>query len=283
MKLKLACTTLAIGLMAAIVTPAIAGDMISAGPGVKYVPRGVAVPVPAPSPIDNYPARWYFRLDAALGIRGDSPFHESGFVFGAPQPGGSGTFRSRPGWFTNDSDVYAGFGAGVGYYFSRQLRGDITVETRGQNKFGGTRTQNYTLGGTTESISYKEDTRYTSVPVLFNLYWDFARRWGGFKPYVGLGLGFSVNELERGVTISDTGGLLAGSASAKAHDVSFAAMGTVGATYEVDPSWALDFNYRMLYVGGSDVGLGIGGAGSRAFVGDQLDHQFRAGVRFNIY
>lgn len=239
--------------------------------------------MPAPAPIPDFPARWYFRADVALGIPSDASIREGGLQLGAPPPGGSGTFRTSPGWFRDSAEIYDGYSFGVGYRFSRAIRGDVTIDTRSEREFkalGATYTYQNPIG-TTITGTYSDSTLMQSVATLFNLYYDFQAR-GKFVPYIGAGLGFAVNDLSRNNRTVESGGLTF-SGSDTTLDVSLAAMGTIGFSYNIDPNIALDFNYRLLYVGGSQISLPLNGMTSTVNIGDQVDHQLRAGVRFNVY
>lgn len=63
---------------------------------------------------------------------------------------------------------------------------------------------------------------------------------------------------------------------------SLAANLTAGVSYKVSDVTSLDFNYRYLYVGGSDMSASINGYNSKIDVEDQHEHYLRAGLRFDI-
>ncbi len=281
MKRKFVCLAAAIAMLSGIDGAAQANDYARLAPGVRMA--GGGVPVPAPAPIPDSPARWYFRADVALGIPSDASIRESGLRLGAPPPGGSGTFRTSPGWFKDSAEIYDGYSFGVGYIFSRAFRGDLTIDTRSEREFKaqGARYTYQNPIGTNITGTFSDSTKMQSVATLFNLYYDFHGR-GRFVPYIGAGLGFAVNDLNRNNSTVESGGLsFSGSESATV--VSLAAMGTIGFTYNIDPTIALDFNYRLLFVGGSDISMPLNGRTSTVHIGDQIDHQLRAGVRFNVY
>jgi opacity protein-like surface antigen len=242
-------------------------DFTRTAPGIRY---GGAAPVPAPAPIPDAPARWYFRADLALGFPDDPTFFTHGLSLA------NGGLRTTPGMYRENNDVYAGYGLGVGYRFSPWFRMDMTVDTRSQKKYS-FENFSYTSGGITGTAS--DSITLRSVSTLFNAYIDMPG-YGRFVPYIGGGLGFAVNELIHGYTITETGGGASSTGREKTHDVSLAAMGTVGFAYNIDEMTALDINYRALYVGSSAVGTP--GMNGHARIGDQLDHQLRAGVRFNV-
>lgn len=249
--------------------PAEAGDY---APGIRVVGQGgpAAVPVPAPAPVPNMPSLWYFRADVALGFPGDASLTTNGFALA------NNTLTTSSSMYKDNNDIYGGYGLGVGYKFSPFVRADLTVDTRGQKQFKAQDISYTGPGGLTGT--FNDSVTMRSVATLFNVYFDF-NRYGHFVPYVGAGLGFAVNELIRSYSVAETGGLNPQSFSGreKTHDVSLAAMGTAGASFKIDTAISLDVNYRALYIGSSEIGP------NNVKVGDQVDHQIRAGVRFDIY
>ncbi len=245
-----------------------AADFGRTAPGIRY---GGGAAVPAPAPIPDAQARWYFRADLALGIPSDPTFRTDGLSVAG------GALHSTKSMYSENNDAYAGYGLGVGYRFSPHLRVDLTVDTRSQQKYS-MESWSYTAPGPINGTA-SDTITLRSVPVLFNGYIDFTG-YGRFVPYLGGGIGFAVNELNHTYTITENGPSN-GAGREKTHDVSLAAMGTAGFAYDIDSITSLDFNYRLLFVGESQVGAASGAGITR--IGDQLDHQLRAGVRFNIH
>lgn len=248
-------------------TTAEAADFTRTAPGIRY--GGGSAAVPAPTPVPDMRARWYFRADAALGFPSDPSFTTSGLAVAG------GASHTTSAMYTQNNDVYAGYGLGVGYRVSPFLRFDMTVDTRSQKKYA-VESFSYTApiaGTASDSVTLR------SVPVLFNGYLDFTG-WGRFVPYIGGGIGFAVNELNHAYNISEASSA-AGAGREKTHDVSLAAMGTAGFAYDIDSITTLDMNYRLLFVSESQVGSAAGAGVTR--IGDQIDHQLRFGVRFNIH
>ena len=125
---------------------------------------------------------------------------------------------------------------------------------------------------------------------LANVYYDLISH-GRFKPYVGAGIGFVLNELTRrhrtservvdglGNTVNDR----SFSAPDKTHQVfNLAAAAMVGFTYRLYDSVSLDLNYRYLYMGGPEITEGVNGQTSTVSFGDMHEHQIRAGFRYDI-
>lgn len=81
-------------------------------------------------------------------------------------------------------------GGGVGRYFARGFRGDVTYEWRGNTDFSATTTKDC-CGISHTSFNMR------SQAVLANLYYDF-RRGERFNPYIGVGIGAARNETSGG-------------------------------------------------------------------------------------
>jgi opacity protein-like surface antigen len=118
---------------------------------------------------------------------------------------------------------------------------------------------------------------------LFNAYWDMGTH-SGFTPYIGAGIGFSWNQLRRVhnstylncATCSDASG------ADKVHDITLAYALTAGVSYDMGRSTYLDFNYRYVWIEGTDVEMAIGTTNHTVSIGDLTEHQLRAGIRYVI-
>jgi opacity protein-like surface antigen len=279
-----------------------AGDWNSGAGSIKDYGRA-AVPVPAPVPVPDYAARWYLRGDASFGWLHAPSAGESGMTFGATDsPGATGPapFGTSPAWFTKDFDTSASWGIGVGHYWSPRFRTDITADVASQQEIKGSGGYGYTQHGyilgvyqalnSTISGSISDKTTLKHGTVLFNAYYDLASN-RGFTPYIGAGLGVSVNELERSVSWSEyicaaacasPAARAQQSAHAKTHNATFAWAFMVGTTYDLTRETKLDLNYRYLHIAGSHIDTPINGFNSRVSYGDFGEHQLRAGIRWNI-
>ena len=126
-----------------------------------------------------------------------------------------------------------------------------------------------------------DKTKFMSTILLANAYYDI-RTGTAWSPYLGLGVGFAVNQVTRNLDYSDTAGTDdVASAGNRTTDVQFAGAAMVGVTYDISTLWALDVNYRFLHIGGSEVSLKPDVASSVA-IGDLNEHQIRAGLRFLV-
>jgi opacity protein-like surface antigen len=304
MKLNVLSLSLGAVIFAAISVPASAADW-NYGAGSMKDSISAAVPVPAPVPIPDYAARYYFRFDAGFGM-GDAPdSDEAGLEFG--RDSATGVFGANPTWFNDDFDTFVTLGAGVGTYIGDSFRADFTAETRTKEEVKGVGTYIYntpTVGTAYGEVlgTVNDKTSLSGGIFLFNGYYDFNRGpEARFTPYVGAGVGFAWNELKRThnteerIRACDTaGGCVGGynsreivSASDKSHDLSFAAMATVGASYRLSDYALLDFNYRYLFVDSTDITLPVDGSffggASKISIAETHEHQIRVGLRFDVF
>ncbi|MBK9079808.1 MAG: porin family protein [Hyphomicrobium sp.] len=333
MKVQIACVSLAALVAVAASSANAADFSVGSDGSIKDMSPAPAVAVPAPVPVPDFKPSWYFRLDAGIGTVSEPDFSESGYKYGHLYQNGdgyAGTFADGPTlqdldptWFTSDFSNLSTFGGGVGYYLGGGWRLDATVEKRSND-------QAYINGSETwESNSYYDtdfdgfvDTygtdarqdgdfdgdgsvadRLTTIHVtdrvdvdgtvwMANMYYDMSS-YRGFTPYIGAGIGFVWNQLDRQHTTTITscdaevscGGtrdVASYSTSDSADTISIAAAAMVGFSYDISEIAAVDVGYRYLYMGGTDFAMNIAGVESRVEIGDQNVHQLRAGLRFNV-
>lgn len=270
---------------------ALGGGMILAEPAIAdgWWGRGSIkdrVPVPAPVPIPDHAARWYLRADLGLGFASADP-SESGIIYGqdwwTPEISGTSTF-----WTEDDIEATFTYGAGFGYYWSPNFRTDVTLEGRSERSLKIRGTHHYIVDPPDglEVLAETADTgKIGSGIFLFNAYFDFLRT-GPLTPYIGAGVGFSMNKLKRDFTITGECSGCTGSVTLRAsdstYDVAFAGALMAGLTYSISPVTMLDLNYRYLYIGSSDIDLKFGNLRSHFSTGDTHEHQIRVGLRWNI-
>jgi opacity protein-like surface antigen len=263
------------------------------------IPEGGAISVPTPMPIPEG-FTYYLRADLGWGFAANRSFAEKGRVYGAePSPFQTNTLFAfgDPQFLstgTNGDDVFLGT-IGFGAYFTPHLRGDLTLDFRGQQGF--TSTSNYTYqSNTLETVTGKvtDTTRLNGVVGLANLYFDLLPR-GGFTPYVGAGIGMVYNSAKRSYTddmTADSGvpppqtSSVTGSGSK--NNVALAAALMAGASFTLKDGWMLDVSYRALYLGGLDVDATLNttapaNGNSKATIGDTWEQQARIGLRLNIW
>lgn len=273
--------------------------------GIKDGPVGIPVPVPIPIP-ESF--SWYVRIDAGVGFKSAPSVSESGLASSLGRPRSAaddlvpGSLVTALGPIDSDFDMSANFSLGVGYYFTPNLRGDITVNTHGRGETKQLGSYSYqiqqsndpniqrTIVGTAEDRSILR-----SVTTMANVYYDILPR-GRFTPYIGAGLGFSVNEMERKLTGTEYCVASMGLAqnctninqifyqdyksNEKSHSVTLAASGTAGVAIQISNGTLLDLNYRVTYIGGTQAELK--GTSSVLTYGDTVEHALRAGLRWNI-
>ena len=121
------------------------------------------------------PASWYLRGDTSYS------WMDAGELSGAITPFGSVSLDNT--WAV---------GGGIGHYFGRGVRGDVTYEWRGKHR----RARH---GG-----AFATDFDVKSSVILANLYYDF-RPYERFTPYVGVGVGAAHHSTSGGTIITGCG------------------------------------------------------------------------------
>jgi opacity protein-like surface antigen len=222
----------------------------------------------APAPAYAQPASWYLRGDYGYAWIDGGELNAAT----APFPGVS-------------VDNAWGIGGGIGRYFARGFRGDITYEWRGTSDVHGS-------GGITTDFDF-----HSSV-LLVNLYYDF-RPFERFTPYIGVGLG-AVHHRTSGGQVLTTCGTPCTFDGGKDWNAAGAFM--AGLSFRIDhgqrapvsikddvPVAApgrlhIDVGYRFLYLGdvetGSVTGVTFATPGPR--LEDVMAHEFRVGLRWDI-
>lgn len=215
-----------------------------------------------------HPASWYVRGDYSYA------WQDIGDLNRATAP-----FET----FSIDNTWAAG--GGVGYYFGRGVRGDITYEYRGRADVH---------GGTTATTDFDISTSL----LLANLYYDF-RPYERFTPYVGVGLGVAHHRTSGGSIVTACGGTCDfGSDSNR----SAAGALMAGFSFRIDrghhapvsikdgPVAAapgrlhIDVGYRFLYLGDAHAGnvIAVVPTTPGPRVDDITAHEIRVGLRWDI-
>ena len=301
MKLKALTISLSLLVFCGSIGPLMAGEWDDGASSIKDYGNG-PIAVPAPVPIPVFKAVWYFRGDIGAGFAGGPNGSEEGLVYGRDRA--AGTFNLPVGFLEDGKDTLVTIGGGVGYYWNNFVRTDVTAEWRSANHVNFEGTYRYLGTGAAGSRVNGEVQDRSSIGggvFLFNAYYDFYRgEHSDWTPYVGGGLGFSWDRIDRTHITKEKlcplgGGpgscaqrgfrehLVAGN---KTDSVSFAAAVMAGVGYRFSENVSFDFNYRFLYIGGTEVELGVDGrnfgGGSLVTIDDTFEHQLRAGLRFDV-
>ena len=231
---------------------------------------------PIMEPMPRASAGWYIRADGGYNW------------FGSP----SMSFSGREVGDTSQDGAWS-VGGGIGRYFGRGFRGDITID--------------HIFDSTTESSLFYSPgnlvgtARFdlSSTVVLANLYYDFNRG-GRFVPYIGAGIGFAHNSTSGGTfeqcgcTSEFDGRSTNNFAAAAMAGVSWRIRGGqttyVGGGMKDEPvavssgnALYLDLGYRFLYLGDAQTASFNGdGVISSEKVNDITAHQLRVGLRYDL-
>ena len=217
----------------------------------------------------SQPASWYLRGDFSYSWMnvGDVAMPSFGFT----EHGNDNTWAA---------------GGGVGYYFGRGIRGDVTYEWRG----------GIDIDATTPTASTHLSVK--SSVLLANLYYDF-RAGERLTPYVGVGLGVARHDTSGGTVVT------CGGVCSYDGDKSWTAAGALmaGLSFRIDRGGHapvsikddrgpvvepgrlhVDLGYRFLYLGdahaGSIVNVAPTTPGPR--IDDITAHEIRIGLRWDI-
>lgn len=293
----------ALGLAACATTTTEAADWNNGAGGIKDHGGMAGVPVPAPIPVmESF--SWYVRTDLGYAVK------SSGDVTTTPSLGGVSVTQD---YDSNEGPFHGGIG--FGRYMTNSLRWDVTGDYRGPQK-----TQSYTshynattitagptvpVGGTSYdshwinnyNVARSQEVRMANHTLMMNLYYDFNRG-GGFNPYVGIGAGLTAREVrmefhETGIctqSVNDLTGVVVACAeprldrSGKPSSVNFglAAAAMLGFTYEVRKGVLVDTGYRASWQGGNTT-VRPQGSGDVISGSERIDHELRAGLRFNVW
>ena len=239
--------------------------------------------------------------EPVVEVPAPAPIPRGGCYFGGGSFGGS--FKDGPGgyygggncWYVRGDFSYAdhdepdmfesnitdftfekidnawSLGGGVGRYISKHTRFDLTLEYRFETE----------VSGRDPQMSSWHETDLESLVGLANIYYDFGCRCQ-FTPYIGFGLGFVHHETSRRVITSELPGVpLMGGPGDEQTDVAAAAM--VGFSLAVANGFLVDAGYRFLYLGDAETGPTDDGLWAPLEIEGILAHEFRVGVRKELF
>lgn len=244
-------------LSAALVLGSVAGTEaadINYGGSIKD--GGYAAPMVAPAP------RFYFRVDGGYAFHDDPTMVEDG-IYDLTETSIDNTWT---------------IGGGVGTYFSRNVRADITVDHRFDADAQGN------LANHAATLAGVRHFGMSSTVGLANVYYDFASS-SRFTPYVGVGLGFVRHSVKAG-TVVDPCGVCTGTIDADSSTHVAGAL-MAGFSMALRDRLSFDAGYRFLYLGETATGA-VRFTGTPDVVAKDPTvesihaHEFRVGLRYNV-
>mgnify|MGYP001377256847 CR=1 FL=1 len=155
-----------------------------------------------------------------------------------------------------------GGGLGVGYHFTDNLRGDITVNYLGGDSYG--------FNDGTDFV----DLSHTVWSGLVSGYYDIATI-AGFTPYVGAGVGLAYSKHE--IDVAAPSVPLAASWSESQYEFAYALM--AGASYRITDNASVDVGYQFLHTPGMEY-LDTDLLTVRKGV---QHHQIKVGLRYDLW
>lgn len=173
------------------------------------------------------------------------------------------------------------WGGGVGYYFSKNVRADFTLDWRRAADVTGT------VSDTTATVQGERQFSVKNMVGLFNVYYDFDLR-SHFTPYLGVGLGFARNTTSAGTVAVTCGTCTVDFDGATEWNAAAAVM--AGFSARLHDRLHLDAGYRFLYMGDAHTGdirvacasVCTSATSADPKVSDLTAHELRVGLRWDI-
>lgn len=215
-----------------------------------------------PQMVDSVGARWYLRGDYSHA------WQRSGSMTEPPN-----YELSKPSM--RDANA---FGAGIGYYFTSNVRADLTFDWRRDAGVRGT------VSDTSATVQGERQFNISNMVALANLYYDFDTR-SRFTPYIGVGLGVARNRTSAGTVATTCTTCVAEIEGASKTSAAGALM--AGFSARLHDRLHLDAGYRFLYLGDAQTGdirvTSTPTSVSPALtVRDLTAHELRVGLRWDI-
>ena len=195
--------------------------------------------------------RWYLRGDLGYGFSSTPEAYD----------------ELNADFVGEDLDDSWAIGGGIGYYLSRGLRMDATLDYRFDSDFYAFFPASPTLPLTGE---------LSSLVGLVNVYYEFDMG-HRITPYVGAGIGFVSHKMDAGKQINGT--------DPKDFDgdreTNFAWALMAGVDIDLRDRWKLDIGYRYLDLG--DYSATDVTTGTKTFNVDDIEsHEIRVGLRYSF-
>jgi opacity protein-like surface antigen len=227
---------------------------------------------PSAAPAVPVASGWYLRGDIGVGIVQQQSLYESSIA--------NPTAGTTSGWLNKTIGDTTTIGAGVGYQFSDNLRGDVTVQYRTSTPFQGGDYITNTATGATGENDISGNT--SSTIALVNGYYDVTH-WNGITPFVGAGIGAAFNQMR--ATSTQQGGFTNpeyGVYPSKSI-TSFAWALHTGLSYDINSRLKLELGYTYLNYGDSKAApLTCYGATTSVACNDELRNKKLSSSDFHI-
>lgn len=212
-------------------------------------------------------AQRYWRVDMGYSWSQDADIRDKNFPLNGAICGNAACTVPGP---LNDVDDSWILGAGVGYRFDPNFRGDVTLGYRGSYKLRG-------VDAGVPATSFNADVQ--SWVGLLNGYYDFAVG-GSLKPYIGAGIGFARNNV--GNITGTTAGVTATVPGGTKTNFAWALM--AGVSFPLSADVTLDIGYRYLEAGTAETDFGtvipFAPATYSGASGKLRAHELSLGLRF---
>lgn len=213
-----------------------------------------------PAPAVTVASGWYLRGDVGVGLVQQQSIYESSIA--------NPTAGTTSGWLNRSIGDTTTIGAGVGYQFTDNLRGDVTLQYRTSTTFQG---GNYVTNTTTGATGENDITGSTSSTIaLLNGYYDITH-WNGLTPFVGAGVGVAFNQMH--ATSTQQGGFTNPEYGVYPNKslTSLAWALHTGLSYDINSRLKLEMGYSFLNYGDTKAGpLTCYGASTSVACNDEL-------------
>jgi opacity protein-like surface antigen len=236
---------------------------------------------------------WYLRGDVGYAI--DARIGQVDYRTYDGLNYGSASFA------TQEIDSNLTFGGGFGYRYNEWLRGDATIDGF-RTDFNGTTTSatpcsvDASFVGTT--CRSEDGSEVSVLSVMANGYVDLGT-FVGVTPYIGAGAGYSYvswGDLNNatfcvpgGAPCPAPGGVVTSTVHGGEDGWRFTYALMAGFAYDLTRNFKLDFGYKYRNVAGGNMfkwdgaSAGLGATGSQGTHGDIESHEFKVGLRYELW
>jgi opacity protein-like surface antigen len=179
-------------------------------------------------------------------------------------------------------DAVPTFGVGVGFQHSDKLRFDATLEYRGKSSFSALDYYDVDTGAADDEGTNNYTAKKSEYLFLVNGYYDL-HDWHGVTPYVGAGIGASLNIID---DFRDTNTLTGNQAYAPSGSQwNFAWALHAGLGFQATPNLTVDLGYSFVSLGGAKSGIlqtpGVACTACAPVTFKNLySHDFKLGIRY---